>query len=120
MQAAMLLTNQGGGTLFGSKAASYATGMQTNDDKGNKTPLPVSFGGLLVKKGVDAMHPDAPAAPVARPDATNPDNSAAQTAAARKRAREGAGQGSAADILTGGAGLSSGSQSTSSNVLLGS
>ncbi len=117
MQAAALLTNQGTGTLYGSKAASWATGLQTSDAAGDRTALPVGFGGTLVKKGLTAMNPDPPPAPGAPPPPTDQNNSANDTAAARKKARLEAGSGSAANIL---AGNSGGAPVTSSTVLLGS
>lgn len=80
--------------------------------------------GLVAQKPVtnavqNALHPSAPAL-AATPNVATPANSADSIAAAREKARDGQGASSAADILTGGAGLTPGSQRTSSNVLLGS
>lgn len=120
-QASSLLPgNQGQQSLFGSTFLSTITGLKSGGPVGvMPTGNPAGFAGQAVGNKINsAINPAPPPAPGGLPQTPNPDNSADDLAAARKRALADAGQGSAADILSGGMGTSK--PTVSSNILLGS
>lgn len=117
--APILPGSQGKTEFLGSSFLSKITGWQSGGGGGLRpTGKPAGFlGDALSQKMYDAMNPAPPPAPGAPPTPPNDVNSANELAAARRRARQDAGSGSAANIL---AGNSGGSPTVSSNILLGS
>jgi hypothetical protein len=105
-------------TFLGSSFLSTITGLKSGTGGLGVTGNPAGFlGQAMGNKINDAVNPTPPTAPGAPPEAPNDQNSSADLANARRRARQDAGYGSAANILAGSSGPA---PTVSSNLLLGS